>query len=299
MMTDGLPMSAAPSGPLAIVGPTRDLGGFHVRRILPSPRRRLVGPFIFFDHMGPVDFPPGQGIDVRPHPHIGLATVTYLFEGEILHRDSLGVVQPIEPGAVNWMTSGRGIAHSERTGPEQRARGGRLHGIQSWVALPREREEDEPGFQHHAAAALPVIEQPGVQMRLIAGEAYGARSPVTVASSMFYLDAALVPGAALALPGGYEERAIYLVEGAIRVDGETVTAGTMLVLDAAAAGHIQADENARLMLLGGAPLESPRHIWWNFVSSSPERIEQAKADWKAGRFARVPVETEFIPLPEG
>ncbi len=277
---------------------TRDLGGFEVRRVLPVARRRLVGPFIFFDHMGPSRFPPGQGIDVRPHPHIGLATVTYLFDGEIMHRDSLGCVQPIRPGAVNWMTAGRGIVHSERTGPEERAREARLHGIQSWVALPRAEEEAEPAFRHHPAETLPEIDRDGATLRLIAGAAYGASSPVAVLSEMFYLDAALAEGAELRLPEGYAERAAYVVEGAVRVAGESFEAGRMIVFQPGAEAAVTAAEAARVMLLGGAAMDGQRHIWWNFVSSSPERIEQAKADWKAGRFPQVPGETEFIPLPD-
>ena len=277
---------------------TRDLGGFEVRRVLPVAGRRLVGPFIFFDHMGPSRFPPGQGLDVRPHPHIGLATVTYLFDGEIMHRDSLGCVQPIRPGAVNWMTAGRGIVHSERTGPEERAREARLHGIQSWVALPRAEEEAEPAFHHHPAETLPEIARDGVTLRLIAGAAYGASSPVVVLSDMFYLDAALSEGAELRLPEGYAERAAYVVEGAVRVAGESFEAGRMMVFQPGAEAAVSAAAAARVMLLGGAAMDGQRHIWWNFVSSSPERIEQAKADWKAGRFPQVPDETEFIPLPD-
>ena len=281
---------------LVIEGKTRDLGGFEVRRVLPSAKRRLVGPFIFFDEMGPADFAPGQGIDVRPHPHIGLATVTYLFEGEIMHRDSLGFVQPIRPGAVNWMTAGRGIVHSERTDPERKAKGARLHGIQAWVALPRDHEETAPGFTHHPADTLPVIEQEGVTLHLIAGSAYGATAPVTVLSEMFYLEAKLAAGATLALPD-HAERAIYVVEGQLEVAGESFGPGQMVVFEPGPV-RIAAGAASRVMLLGGAPIEGQRHIWWNFVSTSPERIEQAKADWKAGRFEAVPGETDFIPLPE-
>lgn len=277
----------------------RDVGGFDVRRVLPVARRRSVGPFIFFDHMGPVDFAPGQGIDVRPHPHIGLATVTYLFQGEIFHRDSLGVAQAIRPGAVNWMTAGRGIVHSERTAPGERAKAGRLNGIQSWVALPLSHEETEPAFHHHPADSLPVIEGKAARMCLIAGAAYGQRSPVETPSEMFYLDARLSAGAELILPDEYEERAIYLAEGQVRLsDGSDVAEGTMAVFHPSVEVGLKASGDARVMLLGGAPLDGPRHLWWNFVASTPERLEQAKADWKNGRFDPVPGDDEFIPLPE-
>lgn len=279
---------------------TRDLGeGFTVRRVLPYARRRHVGPFVFFDHMGPVQFAPGQGLDVRPHPHIGLATVTYLFEGEIMHRDSLGVVQPIRPGDVNWMVAGKGIAHSERTRPELRQSGAPLHGIQSWFALPIAHEEAEPTFHHHPASSLPEIEKPGVRLRLIAGSAFGATSPAQTFAPMFYLDAQMSDGAALALPDGYEEQAVYVAIGEILLDGHVYGEGTMLVLKPQLRPAITARGAARLMLLGGAPLDGERNLWWNFVSSSKDRIEQAKADWRSGNWPKVPGETEFIPLPEG
>jgi redox-sensitive bicupin YhaK (pirin superfamily) len=287
-----------------IVPRTRDIGGFEVRRVLPSVQRRMVGPFVFLDQMGPATFEAGRGLDVRPHPHIGLATVTYLFEGEILHRDSLGTVQPIRPGEVNWMTAGRGIAHSERTGPEVRQRGGRLFGIQSWVALPAAHEETAPAFAHHGGDALPLIEGDGARMRLIAGSAWGASAPVAVLSDLFYADAALAAGARIVLPAEYEERAAYIVEGTVTVDGQDFPAGQLLVfrpgaeIAVEAAPGVGGDGGARVMLLGGATMDGPRHIWWNFVSRSPERIEQAKEDWKEGRFSPVPGETEFIPLPE-
>lgn len=279
---------------------TRDLGdGFTVRRVLPYARRRHVGPFVFFDHMGPVQFAPGQGLDVRPHPHIGLATVTYLFEGEIMHRDSLGVVQPIRPGDVNWMVAGKGIAHSERTRPELRQSGAPLHGIQSWFALPVAQEGTEPTFHHHPASSLPEIEKPGVRLRLIAGSAFGATSPAQTFAPMFYLDAQMSDGATLPLPDGYEEQAVYVAIGEILLDGTMYGEGTMLVLKPNARPTIIARGAARLMLLGGAPLDGERNLWWNFVSSSKQRIEQAKADWRSGNWPRVPGETEFIPLPEG
>ena len=281
-----------------VVPRVRDIGGFEVRRTLPSIRRRMVGPFVFFDQMGPAALPPGAGLDVRPHPHIGLATVTYLFAGEIVHRDSLGSVQTIRPGEVNWMTAGRGIAHSERTDPALRARGSRLHGIQSWVALPRAAEETDPGFSHHGRDTLPTLEGEGTRMRLIAGSLRGARSPVATFSEMFYADVELAGGARLSVPIEHEERAAYVVDGAIELAGESFAGGQLLVFRPGEAVTLSAASPARLLLLGGAPMDGPRHIWWNFVSSSKERIEQAKADWKAGRFAAVPGDPEFIPLPE-
>lgn len=284
---------------LRIDGRAHDLGdGFMVRRLLPYMKRRTVGPFIFFDHMGPAQFAPGTGIDVRPHPHIGLATVTYLFEGEIVHRDSLGVVQPIRPGDVNWMTAGRGIAHSERTGDETRARGGRLHGIQTWVALPREAEETAPAFHHHPAATLPNWTQDGARLRLILGTAYGRTAPAAVFSPIFYVDAALEAGATLNLPLDHEERGLYVAEGAVAVAGQRYETGQMAIFRPGNSIAVTAEAASRLMLFGGAPLDGPRHIWWNFVSSDRERIEQAKRDWAEGRFTPVPGESEFIPLPE-
>ncbi|WP_374466018.1 pirin family protein [Ferrovibrio sp.] len=284
---------------LVITPRSRDLGeGFMVRRILPYAKRRHVGPFVFLDHMGPADFAPGHGLDVRPHPHIGLATVTYLFEGEIMHRDSLGVVQPIRPGDVNWMVAGRGIVHSERTRDELRRSGSALHGIQSWLALPQAHEETAPDFRHYPAASLPEVELPGARMRLIAGKAFGAVSPVQTFAPMFYLDAVLDDEAVLPLPEDYEERAVYVAIGVVMLDGERYEAGSMLVLRPGSRPRIAAQGPARLMLLGGAPLDGERHLWWNFVSSSKERIEQAKADWRAGRFVMVPGDPEFIPLPE-
>lgn len=276
----------------------RDLGGFEVRRVLPSARRRLVGPFIFFDELGPAVFSAGRGIDVRPHPHIGLATVTYLFEGEIMHRDSLGYHQAIRPGAVNWMTAGQGIVHSERTGDEERARDARIHGIQSWIALPLEQEEAAPAFYHHPADGLPIIEGAGYTMRLIAGSAYGETAPVQVFSRMFYLDARLDAGATVPLPADEDERAVYVVEGTIEAAQQVFGPGQMAVFKKAAAVEITAQATSRVMLLGGETLAGERHIWWNFVASSKARLEKAKTDWKAGRFPQVPGETEFIALPE-
>lgn len=293
-------MNSAQPGNIAqvVVPRTSDLGGFEVARALPSRERRTVGPFVFLDQMGPATFAPGHGIDVRPHPHIGLATVTYLYAGEILHRDSLGCVQAIRPGEVNWMTAGCGIVHSERTPDAVRASGGPLAGLQAWVALPREHEETAPAFVHHDDATLPVAEGDGTWMRLIAGELLGLRSPVATLGETLYADVRLDAGATLAVPTACEERALYLSSGRVEVDGDPFDAGRLVVLKPGAAVDVSAAEPARLMLLGGAPLDGPRHVWWNFVSSRRERIEQAKADWKAGRFAAVPGESEFIPLPE-
>jgi redox-sensitive bicupin YhaK (pirin superfamily) len=293
---------AAPAGdPLElIIAPRRrDLGGFEMRRVLPAAARMMVGPFIFFDVMGPVTFDPGRGIDVRPHPHIGLATVTYLFAGEIVHRDSLGNVQAIVPGDVNWMTAGRGIAHSERTDPAKRQVGRRLSGVQSWVALPRRDEETAPAFVHHPAAALPIVDGEGKTLRLIAGALFGARAPTETFSEMFYADAALEPGARLALAPEHEERAVFIAEGSVEIGGQSHGAGDFLVLRPGGEVVLRADGSAaRLLLLGGATMDGPRHIWWNFVSISKDRIAAAKADWKAGRFAAVIGETELTPLPE-
>jgi hypothetical protein len=283
---------------LVIAPRLRDLGGFTVRRILPYAKRRMIGPFIFLDEMGPAALPAGQGLDVAPHPHIGLATVTYLFEGAIVHRDSLGSTQTIRPGAVNWMTAGRGIVHSERSGADERAQAKPLHGMQSWVALPLAQEETAPGFTHHDAETLPVIEDEGLWMRLIAGRAYGEQAPVEVFSELFYLHAELAAGASLDLPEEHAERAFYVVSGSIELDGAPCGPATMAVVKPQAAARITATAPSRVMLLGGAPQEGRRHIWWNFVASSPERIERAKADWKAGRFPAVPGDGDFIPLPE-
>jgi redox-sensitive bicupin YhaK (pirin superfamily) len=280
-----------------IVPRARDLGGFSVRRALPSARRQMVGPFIFWGQMGPAEFVLGEGIDVRPHPHIGLATVTYLFDGEIVHRDSLGTLETIRPGALNLMSAGRGIVHSERTGSETRARGARLSGIQAWVALPASHEEGDPAFVHYAEDRLPVLTGPGLSVRLIAGEAFGTRSPVQAPMAMIYADATLQAGAALPLDPTYEERGIYTVSGEIEIAGDRFGAGQLLVFRPGDRITVRAVDDARLMILGGDPMDGPRHIWWNFVSSRKERIDQAKADWSLGRFDSVPGESEFIPLP--
>jgi redox-sensitive bicupin YhaK (pirin superfamily) len=277
----------------------KDLGGFEVGRVLPYAPRRMVGPFIFFDHMGPVDFAPGfpRTVDVRPHPHIGLSTLTYLFDGTITHRDSLGVTQPIRPGEVNWMTAGRGITHSERF-EELRADGGRMDGIQAWIALPVEDEETDPSFHHHAAGELPGYEAPGLTARLIAGEAFGARSPVRTHSPLFYVHWTLHAGARAELPAEYPERAAYIARGQVEVDGQVFDAGRMLVFSPGQAVTFTAVSDAILMLLGGEPI-GPRFIEWNFVSSSKDRLEQAKADWRAGRMKLPDADSgEFIPLPE-
>jgi redox-sensitive bicupin YhaK (pirin superfamily) len=279
---------------------THDIGGFEVRRALPTQDRRMVGPFIFFDQMGPGEFLAGSGLDVRPHPHIGLATVTYLFKGEIMHRDSLGSVQPIRPGDVNWMTAGSGIAHSERTDAAQRTHSNPLFGIQSWIALPQAQEETAPAFAHHPAATLPMLRDRGATVRLIAGEAWGERSPVAARSPMFYADVALDTNAVVPLPQEHAERAAYVLEGTIDISGERFEPGGMLIFRPRDGLALRAEGGpARLLVLGGAPMDGPRHLFWNFVSSRRERIEQAKADWKAGRFAKVAQDgQEFIPLPE-
>ncbi|GAC1329266.1 MAG: pirin family protein [Beijerinckiaceae bacterium] len=284
---------------MIIVPRARDLGGFEVRRALPSARRQMVGPFIFFDQMGPAEFLIGGGIDVRPHPHINLATVTYLFEGEIMHRDSLGTEQAIRPGAVNWMSAGRGIVHSERTAPERKTKGEKLFGIQSWVALPAAAEETAPSFVHTPANALPVIEDRGKSVRLIVGSAFGKTSPVRAASQMIYADIALEPGGSVPIDAEYEERGLYLVSGNVEISGDRFGPGQLLILRPGDRITVGAATPARFLLLGGAPMDGPRYIWWNFVSSRKERIEQAKAEWKSGRFDTVPGDAEeFIPLPE-
>jgi redox-sensitive bicupin YhaK (pirin superfamily) len=282
---------------LSLQPQTKDLGGgFTVRRLLPAAARQAVGPFLFFDHFGPVEAGPTDNHDVRPHPHIGLATVTYLFEGAILHRDSTGAVQRIEPGAINWMTAGRGIVHSERTPDDLRDAVRRSHGLQLWVALPAADEERAPSFAHTAASALPHIEVGGARIRVLVGEAFGAVSPVAVCSPTLFLDIALSAGEAFPLPLA-EERAVYVVDGDAQLDGFDIPPGRMVVLDPQEEPMLSADADARVVLIGGAPL-GPRQIWWNFVSSRRERIVQAADDWAAQRLGGVPGETEFIPLPD-
>lgn len=281
---------------LVINAKSKDISGFPVRRALPAIERRMVGPFVFLDQMGPTQLAPGQRLDVRPHPHIGLSTMTYLLEGEILHRDSLGTVQLIQPGAINWMTAGRGIAHSERT-PEGSAAAA-LSGIQFWVALPKSHEEMVPAFVHLEAGELPVIAEKRLSVRVIAGSAFGSVSPLRAPHPMLCLDVALSRNAGWEVPADYSERALYVAEGEIEVGGARHGQGQLLVLPVGHRTKVQALLGARLMMLGGEPMDGPRHIWWNFVSSSKDRIEQAKAEWKSGRFAEVPGETDIIPLPD-
>jgi redox-sensitive bicupin YhaK (pirin superfamily) len=283
---------------IVIVPRARDLGGFEVRRALPSPKRQMVGPFIFFDQMGPAEFLLGAGVDVRPHPHIGLSTVTYLFDGEIMHRDSLGSELPIRPGELNWMTAGRGIVHSERTPQQLRTVGSKLFGIQSWVALSARDEETTPDFVHYDAGQMPVLSDGAKTVRVIAGSILGAASPVKTSSPMFYADVALRAGAGVPLDPDYDERAIYTVSGEIEIAGDVFGPAQLLVFRPGDRITILARSDARFMMLGGEPMDGPRIIWWNFVSSRMDRIEQAKADWKAARFDSVPGDSEFIPLPE-
>jgi redox-sensitive bicupin YhaK (pirin superfamily) len=285
---------------LVIGARRKELGGFEVGRVLPFMKRRMVGPFIFFDHMGPVELPPHvpRTTDVLPHPHIGLSTVTYLFDGEIMHRDSTGAQQAIRPGAVNWMTAGSGISHSERFDGPIRESGGRMHGIQAWVALPETHEETEPSFVHHGAEELPLFGEAGVSVRLIAGHAFGLSNPVKTLSPLFYIHAELQPGGRIGLPSEYPERAAYVAAGRVEADGRGYASGQMLVFAGGSDPVLTALETSTVMLLGGEPL-GPRHIWWNFVSSRKDRIEQAKADWQSGRI-HLPLhdDQEFIPLPE-
>lgn len=284
---------------LVVVPRTRDLGdGFPVRRALPHGKRQMVGPFIFFDHFGPVQFLAGQGMDVKPHPHIGLSTVTYLFDGKITHRDSEGNVQDIRPGAMNLMTAGRGITHSERTPEVERASGHTMLGLQSWIALPQDKEEIDPSFQHFGGTVLPTVSDNGLSARIIAGAAFGRRSPVHMVSDWFYVEVSLGAGLSAPLDTDYEERAIYIVEGSVSIAGDVFEGPRLLVFRPGDAITVTATTPARMMFLGGTALEGPRYIWWNFVSSSKERIEAAKEDWKQARFGAVPHESEFIPLPQ-
>lgn len=282
-----------------IAGHAKDLGGgFMVRRLLPDAQRRAVGPFVFFDHFGPVTVTPGAGHDVRPHPHIGLATVTYLFEGAIQHRDNLGYNQTIAPGAINWMTAGRGIVHSERRPDELRQTTSVNHGIQLWVALPQAHEEDEPSFVHTPASAIPEVATGGAQVRVLVGSAFGQTSPVQAFANTVYLDVQLDAGAVLELPALAEELALYTVDAGVVVNGEAVPDHRLVVLSPGAASRIEATTAARLMVLGGDALDAPRFVWWNFVSSRKERIVQAAQDWEAQRMGQIAGETEFIPLPK-
>jgi len=276
----------------------RDLGGLVVRRLLPSHPIRAVGPFVFFDHFGPVTFAPGEGMDVRPHPHIGLATVTYLFDGAIMHRDSLGTVQRIEPGDVNWMTAGRGIVHSERSDAKERATGVTMHGLQTWVALPRADEEREPAFVHVERARLPRFERAGVRGVVVAGHAFGLAAPVPTFTDTLYVALDLAAGSSCEVPAEHAERSVYAIEDDLTVDDEDIPAFHLAVLPPARTVLLRARTPVRAMLVGGAPLDGERFIWWNFVSSSRERVEAAKAQWREQRFGQVPGETEFIPLPD-
>ena len=281
-----------------LTGQEKDLGGgFVVRRLLPSARQRSVGPFIFFDHFGPVEVPPGVNHDVRPHPHIGLATVTYLFEGAMMHRDSLGTEQLIEPGAINWMTSGRGIVHSERRPPALQGEAYVVHGLQLWAALPVAHEEDEPSFAHTPTSAIPEVRAGDARVRVLIGEAFGAKSPVATFAPTLYLDISLPEAGSLALPPLAAEMALYPVQGRVWVDGQPLAAQTMAVLQTGVPAHVSAPGPARFTVIGGEPLDAPRHMWWNFVSSRKERIQQAAGDWDAQRMGRVPGDDEFVPLP--
>ena len=283
-----------------IINPrTHDLGGgFEVRRAVPSLQARSVGPFVFVDHMGPAIFEPGRGIDVRPHPHIGLATVTFLWAGAINHKDTLGSEQVILPGDVNWMTAGRGIAHSERTPADERGRGHAVHGMQTWVALPKSDEEIAPEFHHHSAAALPQLRRNGAFLRVIAGRAFGEESPVRVFADTFNVAVDLDADAELTIDDPYAERALYILEGEAQLDGADLPDKHLVLLDPGTRPVLRAKTPLKAMLLGGEPLDAPRHMWWNFVSSSKERIEVAKQDWLDGNFGQIPGEVEFIPLPE-
>jgi redox-sensitive bicupin YhaK (pirin superfamily) len=281
-----------------VLEPTdRDLGGFSVRRLLPTRELPSVGPFIFFDHLGPAEFASGTGIDVRPHPHIGLATITYVFEGEILHRDNLGSVQAIRPQEINWMTAGKGIVHSERTGPELRRQGHTLEALQLWVALPEADEETAPFFSHYDSSSLPLIAGNGITTRIMIGEAYGVKSAVKTHSPTLYVEARLEVGATITVPDGVEERAVYLVSGSLTTGETLLPQHTMTVFDSSPGIELTARESSRLVIIGGRPL-GKRTVWWNLAASRKELIEQAKDDWQNGRFPKIPGETEFIPLPD-
>jgi hypothetical protein len=284
---------------MVVQGRERDLGGFMVRRVLPSPRRRMVGPFIFLDEMGPAEFISGTGVDVRPHPHIGLSTLTYLFDGSMVHRDSTGVELEIAPGDVNWMNAGRGVVHSERSSPQTRALGQRLAGLQAWVALPSALEEMPPSFEHRGKAELPVVSGEGKRVTMVGGSLFGSVSPLNTSSPLIYAEIALDRGAAIPIDPMYSERAVYVLSGQIIVEGETYHPHGLMLLREGATVTMRAETAARLILIGGEPLEGPRFIWWNFVSSSKERIEQAKDDWRNQRFGKVVNDAEeFTPLPE-
>ncbi len=296
--TDPMPGPGAPGVETVLLPRTHDIGGFEVRRALPAKERQMVGPFIFFDQMGPGEFLTGAGVDVRPHPHIGLSTVTYLFEGEILHRDSLGSVQPIRPGEVNWMVAGRGIVHSERAPEARRGGPARMHGLQVWVGLPRAHEEAEPSFVHVAAPEVPVHEAPGARLAIVAGDAWGLRSTVPVASRTLYAVGTLEAGASVAMPADHVERALYVVEGTVALDGTVVPAGRLAAVEPGAPALLRASGAARIAVFGGDPLDGPRFVWWNFVSSDRARIDAAKSRWRDDAFPPIDGETERIPLPD-
>jgi redox-sensitive bicupin YhaK (pirin superfamily) len=298
---DPLPgdLAAADAIETVIVPRARDLGDFEVRRALPSAQRQMIGPFIFFDQFGPVLMKAGKGLDVRPHPHIGLSTVSWLFDGVIQHKDSLGFDQPINPGELNWMTAGKGIVHSERSPARDRAIDRKIYGIQSWVALPKQFEDTQPGFEHVASDALPELIDGKRKLRVIAGLMFGAKSPVKTHSDLFYADVTLHAGGRIPLPTEHVERGIYITDGSVEVAGDSFESGRLLVFHHKDPIVISSERGARFMMLGGEPMDGPRYIWWNFVSSSKERIEAAKDDWARARFAIVPGdEAEFIPLPE-
>ena len=276
----------------------RDLEGFSVRRVLPAPERRAVGPFVFFDHMGPTEFAAGQGLAVRPHPHIGLSTLTYLYQGHIVHRDSLGFKQLIRPGEINWMTAGRGIVHSERSPEDELARVSELMGLQVWVALPRESEEIAPAFTHYSVSSQPEVEASGVNIRVVAGEAFGLRARLKTLTPLFFVDIRLQPGATTGLEVEYTERAVYIVRGSAEVDGQVFTEGQMAVLRPECKISLTSAGGAWLVAVGGEPLDGPRHMWWNFVASDREAIERAKTNWQQGKFGHVPGDSEAIPLPD-
>ncbi|MFD1881570.1 pirin family protein [Paracoccus pacificus] len=287
-----------------IIPRARDLGGFEVKRALPAPKRQMVGPFIFFDQAGPAEFLTGQGVDVRPHPHIGLGTVTYLYRGDFHHRDSLGTDQVILPGAVNWMVAGKGVTHSERTSAEARRGPSSLYGIQTWIALPEDREDMDPIFEHHGKETLPVIEAEGVRANLILGHAYGEKAPATLYSETFYLDVTLTAGARFPLPDDHEDRGLYITEGSVTIAGQSFDAGQMMVFRPGDSITVAAGpQGARLMALGGATLNGPRYVWWNFVASSEEKIAHAKREWQAANWGKgmfdLPQDDrdEFIPIP--
>jgi redox-sensitive bicupin YhaK (pirin superfamily) len=291
-------VNALKSELMKIIEPkVKDIGDFEVRRLLPAPGQRMVGPFIFWDHFGPVTLPAGRGMDVRPHPHIGLATVTYLFEGEIMHRDSLGKVQAIRPGAVNWMTAGRGIVHSERTDDAKRQQDNPLHGLQIWLALPDEHEDAEPEFHHYPEGSLPVFRHGGADFTLIAGRWVGYESPVKTFSPLFYAETRMEAGQSFRVSAEYSERALYVADGTVRVQDQPVGQHAMAILDAGSEPEIIAESDAKVAVFGGEPV-GERLVWWNFVASSPDRIRAAAEEWAGGGFARVPGDDEFIPLPE-